>query len=60
MNKTYTVTIKVENEKGETLSTYKHVAVADTLTTIAEKNLSSVVIRMLSDIIQRMKDKKWL
>ena len=60
MTKTYTVTIKVENEEGEILSTLKHIGVAETLTSIAEKNLSSVVIRMLSDIIQRMKDKKWL
>jgi len=60
MNKTYTITLKIENEKGEILSTYKHIGVTETLMTIKEKNFDSVTMRMLSDLIQRMKDKKWL
>ena len=60
MDKTWTISIIIENEKQELIENKKYVNVDGLIPTILQTNLSDIVRRMFSDILQRMKEKKWL
>lgn len=60
MEKTWTVKMIVENEKGEEITTYKYINVANLEEIDKISNIQYLTNRMLGDLIREMKREGWL